>query len=284
LNELGKYVLVNNNFVKTNEFNIGLYNRSFKYGDGLFETMRAGSSRVYFFDEHMNRLISSMLTLKMQIPENFKNQIKCGLEKLLDRNKLYKGARIRLTVYRNEGGFYKPESNNISYLAESTGLKDENYYLNKPGWHIDFFSEMKKPIHILSELKTTNCLIYVLAGIFCIEKHIDDCVILNTNYDICEFSSSNIFLVYKDKIYTPPLSSGCLNGIMRGIIIKLAYKLNFEVIENALSKELLLQADEVFATNAIKGIQWISAYKNKRYYNKTAQLLINALNKKVLEN
>ena len=104
-------------------------------------------------------------------------------------------------------------------------------------------------------------------------------IILNNQNNIVEALSSNLFFVKDKYIYTPPLSSGCLNGIMRSKIIEIAKSLNYNLIDNLpLNINNLINADEIFLTNAISGIKWVLAFKQKRYYNKTSKILINKLN------
>ncbi|WP_289460258.1 aminotransferase class IV, partial [Klebsiella pneumoniae] len=89
----------------------------------------------------------------------------------------------------------------------------------------------------------------------------------------------NIFLVKKSKIYTPSLSEGCVEGVMRKQIINIANKLNMEVFDNGfMTPDDIPLADEFFLTNAINGIQWVVGYKQKRFFNKIAIELINKLN------
>ena len=97
--------------------------------------------------------------------------------------------------------------------------------------------------------------------------------------DIIEASSSNIFIVKDNVLVTPDCNTGCLPGIMRQQIINIAQTRDFPLLLKEIKPESLLNADEVFLTNAVKGISWVLAYKSKRYYNSFAKLLIQELNK-----
>ena len=273
------YISFNGKIFAENDFKLELNNRAFLYGDGLFETMKASSGRIHFFNKHIERLIKSMKILKMEVPVSFSTNI-IELEKeifrLINKSKYQKSARIRLTVYRKSGGLYTPTNNKVDYLIKTERLEHAEYQLNKKGLLIDVFSDIAKPTNILSNLKLTSSIFFVLAGIYKKENQLDECIILNHQNNIAEALSSNIFLVKDNKIYTPPLASGCLNGIMRNEIIEIAKSLNYNVIDNlSLNTNDLINADEIFITNAISGIKWVLSYKHRRYYNKVSKLLIN---------
>ena len=200
------------------------------------------------------------------------------IEKLLNRNRIFKGARIRLTVFRNEGGLYSPEKNSISWLMESTALPSEKYDLNHKGLHVDIFDRVHKPVNILSNLKTNNALLFVLAGIYRNECKLDDCLLLNQFGRIAESISSNVFLLLDNILVTPPLSEGCIAGTMRHTILELAPQIGYIIEERGILEKNLIEAEEIFFTNAIQGVQWVAGYKDRRYFNFAARKLTSALN------
>ena len=162
---------------------------------------------------------------------------------------------------------------------EAEKLENEKYTLNTKGLVIDIFDEFKKPLNKLSNLKTNNAIPYVLAGIYKKKRNLGDCILLNENNNIIEAVSSNIFTVKGKSMYTPSLEEGCLDGVMRNRIIDIALDMNYIVFEDAiLSVNDITAADEIFLTNAISGIQWVGAYKTKRFYNTAAKKLIADLN------
>ena len=131
--------------------------------------------------------------------------------------------------------------------------------------------------------KNIHSQIYIQAAIYAQEKNIGDVLILNSDDKIIEATSSNIFLVSGGDLYTPKLSSGPVGGVMRAAIINLAIGLDIKVFECNLTPQELLKADEVFLTNAVQGIKWVSSYRTKRYFNKTANKLLDALNASISE-
>jgi len=280
MSTLRQYINLNGKFYDNQSPVLSHLNRGFLYGDALFETMHANGTHIQFFDDHIERLMDAMKKLKMIIPEEFITKaIEKQIVKLLRKNRHLKGARIRLTVFRNEGGKYTPQTNEVSYLIDSEKLPSYEYELNKKGLQIDLFNELRKPINYLSNLKTTNDLIYVLAGNFKKENELDECIIINQNNEVCEAISSNLFIVKDQIIKTPPLKSGCLNGIMRKKVIAYAKELGFKISVNyTIAPQELLNCDEIFLTNAIKGIQWVGGFRQKRFYKTTANKLIQKLN------
>lgn len=282
MNEI-KYISYNGKILSDAELNLSSQNRSFLYGDGLFESMHAFGNRVPFFYDHMERLIRSMKFLKMEIPVRFSVDtigIQKEISKLLIKNKLFKSARIRMSIFRLAGGFFTPETNETEYLIECSSLSTERYELNSKGLMIDIYDEMAKSINPLSRLKLTSSVFFVMAGIFKKENRLDECIILNTKGNITEGISSNIFIVKENTITTPSLREGCLQGIMRQKVIELARKQNYLVQDDAnLQIQDIMAADEIFFTNAVKGIQWVLGFKQRRYFNKVAKTLNEALNK-----
>ena len=254
-------------------------NRSFKYGDGLFESMRYIKGDLKFADLHVDRLRKGMKTLKMdghsQVDSYF---IREKTEELIRRNKIGPNARVRFTAFRDADGFYNPSGNKMGYALEVSKLADSVYTSNARGLIIDVFDEIPKPVNILSNLKTNNSLVYVMAGVFKNQHSLDEALILNQNGFLCESMSSNVFVVFEKQVYTPSLSEGCIAGVMRNVVMRLAKENNLKITEAQINPEILNQADEVFLTNASSGIQWVMGYNSKRYFNETSKFLLAKLN------
>ncbi|MBS1650967.1 MAG: aminotransferase class IV [Bacteroidetes bacterium] len=257
-------------------------NRSFRYGDAVFETIRLCNNKLLFLKDHVTRLKLAMTVLRFNIPAEFTSEnIQQQIITLLKHNIHAPNARIRLTVFRNEGGFYTPSTNDISFLIESELLNQE-FVLNGTGLTVDIFTDIKKPLNKLSNLKTANALLYVMAGLSNQSMKLDDCLLVNSEGKICESVSSNVFVVKDGAIYTPPLNDGCIAGIMRKQIISLASQYKILVFEKSISDYILSNADEVFLTNSIQGIQWVGRFKQKFYTSKFATFFIEKLNQLTL--
>ncbi len=258
---------------------LSLGNRAFKYGDGLFESMRLMNGELKFPELHANRLQRGMKALKIdgysQIDTRF---LKDRAGTLAARNK-YKHARLRLTVYREAEGLYLPTQNMAGFCLEMHPLDKPHYYLNDKGLIMDIYSDLYKPLNYLSNIKSCNALVYVMAALYKSQNRLDDVFILNQNKFLCEGGSSNVFIWYQDHLYTPALSEGCVEGVMRQVIINIARKKKIPVTEAQINPEILYEADEVFLTNASRGLQWVRGYGVKRYFNKLSRELTEELNK-----
>jgi branched-subunit amino acid aminotransferase/4-amino-4-deoxychorismate lyase len=270
----------NGNYVFKDEPILTADNRGFKYGDGLFESMRFSNGKLKFADLHSDRLQSGMKALRLegysQIDSYFLQE---KAEELCRRNKILHNARLRLSVFRNGGGLYTPLENKYAYTLEATPLNSHLYELNPKGLIMDVYEDVPKALNILSNFKTSNALLYVMAGIYKEQNKLDEAFILNQNGFLCESVSANVFVVYQKKIYTPALSEGCIAGVMRQVIMDIAKSNNIEMVEAQINSAILKEADEVFLTNASKGVQWVMGINRKRYFNEMSRFLINKLNK-----
>lgn len=256
-------------------------NRAFKYGDALFESIRVINGKPCYLEDHFIRLKKGMTVLKMRSANISFNDLKNQIEKLIEKNHIRRGGRVRLTVFRSGDGLYTPEDEGKSYVIEARPYMDNDYVLNENGLNIDVYNDLKRPRNILSQIKTTNNIPHVLTGIYKKENDLDDCIVLNDQGRIVEAISSNIFLYKNNNLYTPSLDEGCMDGIMRKQVLRIAKEMNINVFEGMLNGSMLLQADEMFLTNAIKGIQWVVSYRQKRYFSKATKEVLSHLNQSV---
>lgn len=276
---MSQYVLFNDEFLAADQAILKASNRSFKFGDGLFESMRMCNGKLQFAELHADRLKAGMKALKMDghalVDSYF---LKQKTSELLKKNKFTGNVRFRLAIYRDGEGLYTPQSNKTGYLLEAIPLEDSTYELNKKGLIVDVYDEIPKPINKLSNFKTSNALLYVMAGLYQKQHRLDEALLLNQNGFLCESTSSNVFIVYQKQIYTPALSEGCVGGVMRNVIMQLAKMNNFPLIEAQINPQILNEAEEVFITNASSGIRWVMGYGRKRYFNEVAKMLSAKLN------
>ncbi len=255
-------------------------NRAFLYGDGVFETVKIINNRILFLEDHYFRLMSSMRILRMEIPMNFtmeyfEEQIKL----VVNANDYSDAVRARITVYRNPGGYYLPETNTISFLIHSLPIENKFYYINSKEYEVDLYKDIYVSKQLLSTLKTTNKVINITASIYAKENDLQNCLLLNEDKNVVESVQGNVFMLMDNKLITPPISEGCLNGIMRKQILAIVKKMdNIEVVEEAISPFDLQKANELFITNVIKGIQPITKYRKKEYKTAFSQKVLNLLN------
>ncbi len=275
INYNGEYYPLNSNVLSVN-------NRGYRYGDGLFESMRMCKGRLQMAELHADRLQQGMKLLKItgysQVDAYF---LKDKTEEICKRNKINGNARIRLNIFRDANGFYTPDGHKFGYSLEVSELSQPYYELNAKGLIVDVYQEILKPVNKLSNLKTCNALLYVMAGIYKEQNRLDEAFILNDANFLCETVSANLFVVYQQQIYTPALSEGCIAGVMRQAVIKIALENNLKITEAQINPEVLNQAEEVFLTNATKGVQWVMGYNRKRYFNETAKFFTEKLNQQI---
>jgi branched-chain amino acid aminotransferase len=260
------------------------HNRAFRYGDGLFESMRMVNGNLCFARRHLQRLMSGVQLLQLRLPDNF---ITVSLEewcrRLAGRNNFGPGMRVRLSVFRHDGGYYHPISNDASWLLEMWEMEHNYYTLNETGLSIELYQDIRKPINKLSTLKSANSQLYVLAALHARKMNVDDSILINQNGNVIEATGSSLFAVKNGVLYTSPLSEGCVAGVMRGVIMEIAQENRIAVYEVPLPLSVLLNSDEVFLTNAVRGIQWVSSYRAKRYQNHTAMRMQELLNRKAIQ-
>lgn len=273
------YINNNDSIIANNGPIVYAGNRGYLYGDGVFETIRIMNGRAINLDNHIKRILESARKIMMRPPSFFDlSFFESRINVILSKSEMKEGGKCRISFDRANGGTYRPESNEVEFLIEVYPLSETEFVLNPRGIEIDLFMEHQKPKTSLSNFKTKNGLIYVLASIAAKEKGLDDMLISNNEGGILESTSANLFVVSNGVLYTPRLEDGCLAGTMRMQIINLAIKNGIKVYECSVMPQNLLVADEIFLTNAIKGITWVSGYRTKRYFNNTSKKLITLLN------
>ena len=275
--------MINYNENYINKSGSDLLNRGFLYGDSVFESIRIVNNKIIFWEDHYMRLMSSMRIIRIEIPQSytpdfFKVQITNTFSKV---NSSFTG-RVRLTIFRDGGGYYAPELSSPSFIVNCSVIDSEEFYLKDSEFKVDLFKDYYIQNDLLSNLKTNNKLINVLAGIYANENNLDNCILLNNKKNVTEFLNGNLFIVRENKIITPDLDSGCLKGIMRKKIIEYVKLIpEFSIEETVISPFDLLSANEIWLTNSISGIINVTNYRNKSFSNDIAKIFIDFLNKKV---
>ena len=272
--------IINGEVREEKSVELKLNNRALNYGDGIFETIKYSFNRLNFWEDHYFRLMASMRILRMEIPQDFSPEyLEEQLRTCLEVNELStKAARLKLLVYRRAGGRYTPDTNEVDFIITAQPLEHPEYRLEEEGLNIDLYKDFYIQPGLLSNLKQIGSSIYTIASVFRKENDLDECVLLNDKKEVAEAISSNLFLVKGKEVYTAPLSSGCLKGVMRKQVIDLLPKLDYEVKEEVFSPFELQRADEVFLTNVIRGIQWVSTYRKKEYEKECSSALVKRLN------
>jgi len=264
---------------------ITLDNRGYKYGDAIFETIKVVHGKIFFWEDHYFRLMASMRIMRMEIPMSFTMEfLEAEIIKTINTNGLAKSAaRVRLNVDRGDGGKYKPISKHCSYTIVAESMDQSFYELPNPkNYTVDLYKDYFVAPGLLSTLKTNNKAINVLGSIYAEENDLENCLLLNTNKNVVEALNANIFLVKGERIKTPPITDGCIKGIMRKQIIEvIANSGDYIVEETSISPFELQKADELFLTNVIMGIQPILNYRKKAFATTMSANILKRFNVKL---
>jgi len=253
----------NGDILDQEKFSLTAENRGFKYGDAVFETIKVVNNKVIFWEDHYFRLMASMRMLRMKIPMSFTLEF---LEKeilsLVKANNTLQKSRVRLIIFRKDGGLYTPKTNEIDFLVEASEL-NQNI---KNDYKIDVFKDFYNYSGLLSTIKTNNKMLNTLASVFAKENDLDNCILINEKKGVVEVTNGNIFIVKDNVVKTPATTEGCIKGIVRKKVLEIISKNEeFKVEETSISPFEIQKADEVFITNAIIGIQPVTQYKKKTF-------------------
>ncbi len=239
-------------------------NRSFRYGDGLFETMRVFEGRLLQADAHLDRLERGMQVLGLRVEKGWKAEWKAGLLGWVQEQAFESPARVRLHVWRAGGGAYQPETDEVNAMLERAPLARE-YFADPEPVSLCDAEGLFLQHGLLSGIKTASALVYVLAARQARERGVGETLLLSLGGSVAEASASNVFGVEAQTLLTPDVASGCLPGVMRGAVLALAAELGLRVEEALFPPERLLECEAVFLTNAIRGIQPVVKYREKSW-------------------
>lgn len=252
-------------------------NRGFRYGDGLFETIAVVNNSPRFPERHFQRIRkgTTILQLNPVFPalEFFSDQ--CRLLLQHNHSEKHQYGKIRVFIWREGSGLYQPENDQAGFLLtfHSAGPETSVRILN----NVDYCEHIRNYSDTHSGLKTISALKYVVAGLERRAKGLEEIIILDYQGNISESLYSNIFIKKGKKYLTPPLTSGCVEGIMRGWMMDALRGEQFSVEEKHLTKDDMNEADSIFLTNAL-GIQHISRLKNREFEtDPVAQRLIESV-------
>ena len=254
-------------------------NRGHLYGDGVFESIRIMAGKPINIQNHVARMIKGANVLKINTPTYYTAAFfEEKILELIEKSGIKEGGRCRMSIDRATGGAYLPDSNDSTFYIEVYPYNVSHFELNAKGLEVDIYRDIKLHKNFLSNYKTKTGIPYIMASICANDLGLDDLFLTNEKGNILESGSFNIFIVSNGVLYTPGLEEGCIAGTMRMQIINLAVKNNIKIYECSILPQNLLSADEVFFTNAIRGINWVGAYRTKRYQNNMSRRLVVLLN------
>lgn len=243
-------------------------NRGFRYGDGLFETMFVQEGRIRLGEYHFDRLLSGMALLDFEIPPFFAEKLTKEILAVCEANghSATLAARVRLVVFRGESSFLGPPDHFPNYIIQSWPLPIV-HGPGESGLVIDIFPDGRKACDALSNLKSNNYLLYILAAHYAKKQGLDDCLVLNSQSRVADSTIANLFYIRQGQFYTPSLSEGPVAGIMRRHLLEALPQAGYIVHEQPVTPEDLLTADEIFLTNALKGISPVRSLRGRAYSN-----------------
>ena len=274
---------INGTILQKHQSTIAVSNRGLNYGDAVFETLRCSAGKIYFWEDHYFRLMASMRILRMEIPMNFTQEyLENQILKTIEANgSIVKPYRVKILVWRQQGGLYSPTTNKIDFSIACSELEKPFYTVNQDHYEVALFKDHYITSGLLSSLKTNNKIIHVLGSIYAKENGYDNCLLLNEKKQIIEALNGNLFLVKGETIKTPPVKDGCLKGIMRKQLLSILSEMyDYDIKEVSISPFELQKADELFITNVVSGIQPITKYRKKEYSNTLAMEVLGKLNAK----
>ena len=262
-------------------------NRGFLYGDGVFETIKVLNGRPFNLIHHFNRLHKGLRLLALISTEQgfvIEDLLRLLQQQIDDSQQ--SNLRVRLSFYRVEGGFYSPTQTSFRVHAQWCPLESPYFELNQRGLRMGICSSVKLAQDSLSSLKTISALRYVKAGLEKQENGWDDAVLMNTQQQIAETIAANLFLVKDQIVYTPSLDQACVAGTMRLLILEIMKENDRKVVVQPLCLDDLKQAQGLFLSNAVRGLQWVSEIEGLASYSKDSLFadIVAHLNKKVASN
>jgi aminodeoxychorismate lyase len=274
---MGKYLFYNGRFLKNDTPLFEASSRGLRYGDGLFETMKWEKGAIRFKEYHFERLFGGLALLQFEPPSYFTTGWLDQYVDALCKKNQQTTARVRLAVFRGNGGLYDPENHFPNCLIQSWPLAVANLPLNENGLVTGIYDRARKSQDAFANLKHNNYLPYAMAALYAKQQHWNDAILLNSSGHICDATIANIFMMKEGVVYTPSLQQGCVAGVMRRFLLTQLPANGYPVIEKELTTAELYRADEVFLTNVTYGIRWVQSCDHRQYTNSNTTDIVNKL-------
>jgi branched-chain amino acid aminotransferase len=228
---------------------ISVFDHGLLYGDGVFEGIRVYNGRIFELEAHVRRLFESAKAIRLDIPMS-KTKLVGAIEKTVEANGVVDGY-IRLLVTRGVGTLglnpFVCESGRLIIIADNIQLYPEELY-EKGMKVISATTVRNHPLAIPPQVKSLNYLNNILAKIEALDNDVPEAIMYNHEGYVAEATGDNIFVVRDGVIYAPPVQAGMLEGITRAVVIKLAEKAKFRVVERNLTRFDLYVCNEFFLT------------------------------------
>jgi len=271
--------LLNEKIVKGENINFSILKRGFLFGDGIFETLISKNYKIFRFSDHYERMKKGAKMCNFEIPE--KDEIEKLILRNLERRRI-KNGYIRINLWRKKGERSIPEGKEANTLIIIKNYKPYPSSFYEKGINCTISEKIfKNEKSLLTYIKSFNFLESIIGKQEAKEKNCDETIFLNTEKFIAEATVSNLFFVKKNKVYTPSLDCGILNGITRKIVIEICKKEKIKFEEGKFKPEFLKNCDEIFLTNTIMGIMPVRNIKD--FFMKKSSEITDLIKEKYLK-
>jgi len=228
---------------------ISVFDHGLLYGDGVFEGIRVYNGRIFELQAHIGRLLQSARVIRLDVPMGEEELIR-AVEKTVEANGIIDGY-VRLVVTRGVGTLglnpFVCEDGRLFIIADTVQLYPEELY--EKGMRVVSATTVRNhPLAIPPQIKSLNYLNNILAKIEAMDNDVPEAIMYNHEGYVAEATGDNVFIVKGGVIYTPPAQAGALEGITRGVVIRLAGEEELEVVEKNLTRCDLYVCDEFFLT------------------------------------
>ncbi len=256
--------------------------RATMYGDAVFETLKMQEGKLFFIEDHYFRLMAGMRILRMPISMDFTPEFFIEQAERLAEEVAIENGRLRIQVVRVADGKYTPsEDQSTVWWMELEELESIEYIHAEKGLTVDLFKDHYIQPGLLSTIKSSNSLPYVLGGVYARENNLDAVLMVNDNKMLVEANASNVFVLKGDVLRTAPLEDGALRGVFRKNLLNWGKEIGLQVKEESINPFDLQKADEIWLTNTISGVQWVEKYRKNTYKGDKAKELVALLQRKL---
>ncbi len=246
---MGLKIWLGDGLVDQQDAVVSVFDHSLLYGDGVFEGIRVYNGKIFECEAHLVRLYESAKVICLPVPMEI-DELTAAMEQTVAANDVKEGY-IRLIVTRGIGDLglnpFLCKDGKIIIIADNVQLYPEELY--EKGMKVTSVPSVRNhPMSCPPQVKSLNYLNNVLAKIEAIQSGAGEGIMYNHTGYVAEATGDNVFIVRNGVIYTPPVQAGSLDGITRQVVIRLAEKEGFKVVEKDLTRFDLYVADELFLT------------------------------------
>lgn len=242
-------IYIDGKFFEKDQAKVSVFDHGLLYGDGIFEGIRFYNGRVFRLTEHMDRLYDSAKAILLT-PDISKADLTEAVLETIRQNGLTEGY-IRLVITRGEGtlGLSPEHCPKPTTIIIAAGIKLYPKEMYENGLVVVTCATRRIPHGALSPMvKSLNYLNNVMAKIEATAAGAGEGLMLNEQGYVSECTGDNIFIVKNGVILTPPISSGALAGVTRGVVFELAAEAGIPISEPNLTRYDIFTADECFLT------------------------------------